>query len=135
MTELRLTRKIKVHLKKPIYDVITRVFHSSGFHNSGFPGLSFTVAEVTNTIKSVMWFNLQYDGLDLPRSKQGSNTRTQQGIRVGVWLGRGQVLFRATLFRANPINQVGSGLKPENCLLYTSPSPRDRTRSRMPSSA
>ena len=24
---------------------------------------------------------------------------------------------------------------PSNCLLYTSPSPRDRTRSRMPSSA
>ena len=24
---------------------------------------------------------------------------------------------------------------PKNCLLYTSPSPRDRTRSRMPSSA
>ena len=27
------------------------------------------------------------------------------------------------------------GPKGENCLLYTSPSPRDRTRSRMPSSA
>ena len=27
------------------------------------------------------------------------------------------------------------GLENENCLLYTSPSPRDRTRSRMPSSA
>ena len=26
-------------------------------------------------------------------------------------------------------------LSPNNCLLYTSPSPRDRTRSRMPSSA
>ena len=26
-------------------------------------------------------------------------------------------------------------LLPESCLLYTSPSPRDRTRSRMPSSA
>ena len=25
--------------------------------------------------------------------------------------------------------------EPETCLLYTSPSPRDRTRSRMPSSA
>ena len=25
--------------------------------------------------------------------------------------------------------------QPSNCLLYTSPSPRDRTRSRMPSSA
>ena len=28
---------------------------------------------------------------------------------------------------------IGHGL--EGCLLYTSPSPRDRTRSRMPSSA
>ena len=27
------------------------------------------------------------------------------------------------------------GASPHNCLLYTSPSPRDRTRSRMPSSA
>ena len=27
------------------------------------------------------------------------------------------------------------GLNPTGCLLYTSPSPRDRTRSRMPSSA
>ena len=27
------------------------------------------------------------------------------------------------------------GLIPQTCLLYTSPSPRDRTRSRMPSSA
>ena len=29
----------------------------------------------------------------------------------------------------------GSDAQPEACLLYTSPSPRDRTRSRMPSSA
>ena len=28
-----------------------------------------------------------------------------------------------------------SGIEPRTCLLYTSPSPRDRTRSRMPSSA
>ena len=28
-----------------------------------------------------------------------------------------------------------SELEVDNCLLYTSPSPRDRTRSRMPSSA
>ena len=27
------------------------------------------------------------------------------------------------------------GIEPGTCLLYTSPSPRDRTRSRMPSSA
>ena len=33
----------------------------------------------------------------------------------------------------HPIYDFGARLK--NCLLYTSPSPRDRTRSRMPSSA
>ena len=34
-------------------------------------------------------------------------------------------------------NSVGIGEHPQHidCLLYTSPSPRDRTRSRMPSSA
>ena len=30
---------------------------------------------------------------------------------------------------------LGSALLSRDCLLYTSPSPRDRTRSRMPSSA
>ena len=31
--------------------------------------------------------------------------------------------------------RLGQGAQPTDCLLYTSPSPRDRTRSRMPSSA
>ena len=31
--------------------------------------------------------------------------------------------------------QLSNGMKGDICLLYTSPSPRDRTRSRMPSSA
>ena len=35
-------------------------------------------------------------------------------------------------FRAKEVAIVGAG---DTCLLYTSPSPRDRTRSRMPSSA
>ena len=30
---------------------------------------------------------------------------------------------------------MGGAMKKKGCLLYTSPSPRDRTRSRMPSSA
>ena len=30
---------------------------------------------------------------------------------------------------------LGTAIDPKTCLLYTSPSPRDRTRSRMPSSA
>ena len=34
-----------------------------------------------------------------------------------------------------PGSPAGDGVSPTACLLYTSPSPRDRTRSRMPSSA
>ena len=37
--------------------------------------------------------------------------------------------------RAIVQERVGKDAKVEGCLLYTSPSPRDRTRSRMPSSA
>ena len=39
---------------------------------------------------------------------------------------------------ANPCvkdNETGKREKDEDCLLYTSPSPRDRQKSRMPSSA
>ena len=45
-----------------------------------------------------------------------------------------QFLSPNVLYEPSPIVNAG---KPESypCLLYTSPSPRDRTRSRMPSSA
>ena len=36
---------------------------------------------------------------------------------------------------ANDAEQLATGTQAKFCLLYTSPSPRDRTRSRMPSSA
>ena len=42
-------------------------------------------------------------------------------------------LVGAIVLAASCLAQAGS--QEEDCLLYTSPSPRDRTRSRMPSSA
>ena len=43
---------------------------------------------------------------------------------------------RQLISNQKPINDNASSVnEPESCLLYTSPSPRDRTRSRMPSSA
>ena len=39
------------------------------------------------------------------------------------------------LFKANNEYSKGQMILYNDCLLYTSPSPRDRTRSRMPSSA
>ena len=41
----------------------------------------------------------------------------------------------ATEEETREIETIAAGLKSKACLLYTSPSPRDRTRSRMPSSA
>ena len=43
----------------------------------------------------------------------------------------------ASLFAVSPTDSlsVTEASAPKTCLLYTSPSPRDRTRSRMPSSA
>ena len=43
-------------------------------------------------------------------------------------------VFGSKAWLDNPYNSEGSA-KYRDCLLYTSPSPRDRTRSRMPSSA
>ena len=43
--------------------------------------------------------------------------------------------FRVQYNDARGITKGGIRFHPEDCLLYTSPSPRDRTRSRMPSSA
>ena len=39
------------------------------------------------------------------------------------------------LERVAKLGQMGDVVDVKPCLLYTSPSPRDRTRSRMPSSA
>ena len=53
-------------------------------------------------------------------------------VLVAVHLGIGILLFAMTLLTVLFAFRLG---KQVICLLYTSPSPRDRTRSRMPSSA
>ena len=50
-----------------------------------------------------------------------------------VRMGGAYIIFEGVVFQ-NPSNLVANG-DTIACLLYTSPSPRDRTRSRMPSSA
>ena len=59
-------------------------------------------------------------------------TKTINNVLIGeVWLASGQSNMEMTL-SGNNREPVNGSL---DCLLYTSPSPRDRTRSRMPSSA
>ena len=47
----------------------------------------------------------------------------------------GVVVMAKTSKALQRMNRIFADREVENCLLYTSPSPRDRTRSRMPSSA
>ena len=54
---------------------------------------------------------------------------TPNGWKVSILLEELQIPYKTS-----PIN-IGQGDQFTPCLLYTSPSPRDRTRSRMPSSA
>ena len=66
-----------------------------------------------------------------------NNGRDSVSKRLGVKLFGGQqveagnIIVRQRGTRFHPGENVGCG----NCLLYTSPSPRDRQKSRMPSSA
>ena len=60
-----------------------------------------------------------------------SHTRPAYGIQ-SVRVGNRDAAVTEEALAATPF---GTLLHFKNCLLYTSPSPRDRTRSRMPSSA
>ena len=70
------------------------------------------------------------------------NSRYMLGLLLVLTLGNGVVGFdRQTVAYLAPFIVADLGLTnaqvglTASCLLYTSPSPRDRTRSRMPSSA
>ena len=52
-------------------------------------------------------------------------------LQARLWFGEGSLRHVASLERQVEVLNA----KNADCLLYTSPSPRDRTRSRMPSSA
>ena len=56
-------------------------------------------------------------------------------IRVGVYHGSHGSSAKTNGKSSSKARRVKENLEDKGCLLYTSPSPRDRTRSRMPSSA
>ena len=96
-------------------------------------------------------FEAQYPfGLDAFQRTACAALEAGRGVLVAAPTGAGKTVvgeFAVHLalasggkcFYTTPIkalsNQKFADLKARHCLLYTSPSPRDRTRSRMPSSA
>ena len=86
------------------------LFALSWYAISISPWLALALAAL-NALFLVRIFLIQHD------CGHGSFFKSRQ---LGDWVGRGLGVLTVT---------------PYDCLLYTSPSPRDRTRSRMPSSA
>ena len=66
--------------------------------------------------------------------KQLSDAFDRLSLQWPQWRRQGIVELVETIVR-DPLFEMDNAIKDKNCLLYTSPSPRDRTRSRMPSSA
>ena len=69
--------------------------------------------------------------------KRGSSKAWLKEHRDDVYVQRAQADgYRSrACYKLLELNEKDRFIKPGICLLYTSPSPRDRTRSRMPSSA
>ena len=78
-------------------------------------------------LTSIALDNLRAEGLDI-REDALAERVSNEGGKVQVYLKGGDVVEGSHLLMA-------VGRQANVCLLYTSPSPRDRTRSRMPSSA
>ena len=78
---------------------------------------------VLSTLVDRLWWTLQ-TGVPAWDQADYLNSAMDHGRALGLLPGGGWQGWQALL-----------DLSPKICLLYTSPSPRDRTRSRMPSSA
>ena len=81
----------------------------------------------------------------LEEIQRRSESQSIEGIRQDVWENYGDLMFGSDVNTIQEMTNFQAGflhLMDQKwtetfypCLLYTSPSPRDRTRSRMPSSA
>ena len=81
----------------------------------------------------------EYENIDLGKvfaigASNGSALVNELGINVDFLRGIGPIASQL-LLNQSPSKSIESLSVYQVCLLYTSPSPRDRTRSRMPSSA
>ena len=72
--------------------------------------------------------NLQFNHMKLHADRL-------EGVNAVFGHGPGEISINNTVFRHSVIVPWQGAILPWDCLLYTSPSPRDRQKSRMPSSA
>ena len=83
---------------------------------------------ISNTATTVVMLPIALSVINLLKNDEDGFTKGDQNFALSIMLG---VAYAANVGGIATI----IGTPPNTCLLYTSPSPRDRTRSRMPSSA
>ena len=69
----------------------------------------------------------------VPEPPKGERLKNKVVLLTGAAQGIGEAIVAT--FASQQAKLIISDIQGENCLLYTSPSPRDRQKSRMPSSA
>ena len=104
--------------------------------SEGGPGVTLIQGKDPDTDAPVVSLNSDgiLDGFTINNQRDYSGGAGFYGSCRGFLVSSGvSPTIRNSIIQGNHITQSGSALY--TCLLYTSPSPRDRTRSRMPSSA
>eukprot|EP00656_Telonema_subtile_P039329 TRINITY_DN44454_c0_g2_i1.p1 TRINITY_DN44454_c0_g2~~TRINITY_DN44454_c0_g2_i1.p1 ORF type:complete len:199 (+),score=30.48 TRINITY_DN44454_c0_g2_i1:186-782(+) len=96
-------------------------------------GLLFAVSQLAQTRDVDVCFIYFTGHAKRPPARAGSEERTEAEQRFAEKYASAWVLSKASIEEFETMTD--RDLLSPSCLLYTSPSPRDRTRSRMPSSA
>ena len=84
------------------------------------------------TLVTLHIYGVAYDGLHALRLESTGQDFYGNRAQAVTWT---LALRQQGVFTPSTVADVGRTTPPEPCLLYTSPSPRDRQKSRMPSSA
>ena len=96
-----------------------------------FSGLRETMSGASDQERREMWGEMQKE----MKERYEELTPKIESVLLPAQVQRlAEIKMQATLRRSGGLTSE-RGSQVLNCLLYTSPSPRDRTRSRMPSSA
>ena len=117
---------MKDYLLKHPWKIIEDKFHRS--HNC----ISESIFSVGNGYMGVRGTFEEHFSGDSLQGSYISGIYYPDKTRVGWWKNGYPEYFAKVL---NSVNWIGINLYINGCLLYTSPSPRDKRQSRMPSSA
>ena len=137
----RQTRLAPVgHLAQPLYRRFIAVFDES---KNCTPRPTMRSSPLANKLEQIMDWRGRRRSSNIEDRRGQTTSRGRGGVRMGGGIGGIGLILLVVVFLTggNPLSLLDGMMgeqqqvDPRSCLLYTSPSPRDATLSRMPSSA